>query len=54
MSHITPTYKLQPAYSKEVLACLKKNPQASIRVVSGSDGQKLCDSMYDFEMMGIE
>jgi len=54
MNYAMPTHKPQPAYSKEVLAWLKKKPSASSRVVSGSDGQKLCDSMYDFEMMGIE
>ena len=54
MSCSTPTHKPQPAYSKEVLAWLKKKPSASIRVVSGSHGQMLCDSMYDFEMMEIE
>ena len=54
MSYSTPAYKPQPPYSKEVLAWLKKKPSASIRVVSGSDGQRLCDSMYDFEMMEIE
>ena len=54
MNHAMPTHKPLPAYSKEVLAWLKKNPQASIRIVSGSDGQKLCDCVYDFEMMEIE
>ena len=54
MNHAMPTHKPQPAYSKEVLAWLKKKPTVSVRVVSGSDGQKLCDSIYDFEMMGIE
>jgi len=54
MNHAMPTYKPPPAYSKQVLAALKKNPKISIRVVSGGDGQKLCDSIYDFEMMEIE
>jgi len=54
MNHANSTYKPQPAYSKEVLAWLKKNPQASIRIVSGSDGQKICDCVYDFELMEIE